>query len=152
MWESQQESEAAHSPVLERGRRMYIYTHTQTYKTRTKAAPKAMSSIWLRWPMMSERDKYWYSSSSWTLPPISCYILLPCDRWQQRSSLTWKHRWSKGVSLNSPVQKKNGTHWHSSMLAEHFRETEQWMWAQWGGRSCTSAVVTMAVGHLCWCR
>ena len=34
-------------------------------------------------------------------------ILLPCDRWQQRGSLTkWKRGWSKGVSLNSSTWKK----------------------------------------------
>jgi len=37
------------------------------------------------------------------------------DKWR----LTWKCVWSKGVKLNFSMQKKNGTHWHSSTLAEH---------------------------------
>ena len=40
-----------------------------------------------------------------------CYILLPCNRWQQRGSptewhLTWKCRWSKGVKMNFSMWKK----------------------------------------------
>ena len=31
-----------------------------------------------------------------------------------------------------------------------FMATKQWMWAQWGGEWCVSAVVT--VSHICWCR
>jgi len=67
---------------------------------------------------------WWYGNRVWTFPPIFHYVLLPCDRWQQRDSqtkwhLTWKCIWSKGVSLN-PFMWKNGTHWHSSMLAERF--------------------------------
>ena len=38
-------------------------------------------------------------------------VLLPCNRWQQRGRLTewcltWKYIWSKGVPLNSSMQKK----------------------------------------------
>ena len=37
---------------------------------------------------------WWYSSRGWTFPPRFCYILLPCDRWQQRGSLTeWCLTW-----------------------------------------------------------
>jgi len=54
---------------------------------------------------------WWYGSRSWTFSPIFHFILLPWDRWQQRGrltkwGLTWKCVWSKGVSLNSSVQKK----------------------------------------------
>ena len=66
---------------------------------------------------------WWYGSRSWTFPPISHCILLPCDRWQQRRSLTkwhltWKCILNKGVSLNASMQ-KNGMQWHSGTLAEH---------------------------------
>ena len=66
---------------------------------------------------------WWYGSRSCALPPILHYILLLCDRWQQRGSvtkehLTWKCIGSKGGSPN-PSMWKNGTHWHSSMLDEH---------------------------------
>ena len=33
-----------------------------------------------------------------------------------------------------------------------YMETKQWVWAQWGGEWCVSAVVTVSVGHLHWCR
>ena len=54
---------------------------------------------------------WWYGSRGWTFPPVSHYMLLPCDRWQQRGNLTkwrlsWKCVWSKGVSLNSSMEKK----------------------------------------------
>jgi len=70
----------------------------------------------------------WYGSRGWTFPPVFLYILLLCDRWQQRGSLTkwyltWKCVWSKVVSLNSFMWKRNGTHSHSLMLAEHW-----WRW------------------------
>ena len=53
----------------------------------------------------------WYGSRGWTFPPIFHYILLLCDRWQQRGSLTkwcqpWKCIWSNSVSMNSSMQKK----------------------------------------------
>ena len=62
---------------------------------------------------------HWYSSRGWSSPMIFHYILLLCDRRQQRGSLTkwcltWKYAWSKGVELNSSTQKNI-----------------QWMWAQW---------------------
>ena len=31
-------------------------------------------------------------------------------------------------------------------------ETRQWVWAQWGSGWCVSTVVTVMVGHFCWCR
>ena len=54
---------------------------------------------------------WWYNSRSWTFPPIFHSILSSCDRWQQRGSLTewhltWKCVRSRGVLLNSSVQKK----------------------------------------------
>jgi len=45
-------------------------------------------------------------------------ILLLCDRWQQRGSVTkWKRGWSKGVSLNSSTWKKvTATDVHQCLL------------------------------------
>ena len=90
---------------------------------------------------------WWYSSRGWTFSPVFCYILLPCDRWQQRGSLTkwhltWKCVWNKGVSLNSSMQKT----WHPLTFINTcwmFLKTKQWMWAQWGGGLWVSAVVTV---------
>ena len=60
---------------------------------------------------------WWYGCRGWTFPPVFCYVLLPCDIWQQRGSLiewhlTWKCIWSKGVSLNFCMLKK----WHPHRL------------------------------------
>ena len=66
--------------------------------------------------------KCWrYSSRGWTFPPRFCYILLLCDKWQQRGCLTewhltWKCKWSKRVA----PRRRSDTHGHSLMLAEHF--------------------------------
>jgi len=55
------------------------------------------------------RGRWWWYS--WTFPPVSHYILMACNRWQQRGSLTkwhptWKCICSKGVELNSSMKKK----------------------------------------------
>ena len=79
---------------------------------------------------------WWYGSRDWMFPPIFRYILLPCDRWQQRDSPTEQHQtqkclWRKGVSLNSSMWKK----WHPLTFIDAcwpFMETNKWTWAQWG--------------------
>jgi len=58
------------------------------------------------------RGRCWqYGNRGWTFPPIFHYILLPCDRWQQRGTVTewhliWECVWSEGMELNSSMQKK----------------------------------------------
>ena len=54
---------------------------------------------------------WWYGGREWIFLPRFHYILLLCDRWQQRGSmtewhLTWKCLWSKGVSINSSMWKR----------------------------------------------
>jgi len=99
--------------------------------------------------MMLAHDIIWYGSRSWTFPLIFRYILLLCDRWQQRGSLTewhltWKCMWNKGVSLNPSMWKKmhllsfSTTYWT-------FVETKQWIAALWGIGWCFSAVITATV-------
>ena len=103
------------------------------------------------------RDGCWrYGSREWSFPAIFHYILLLCDRWRQKGSLTqrcltWKCVWRKGVSLNSSVWKK----WHPLIFSDTCwtsMKTKQWMWAQWGGGWCISAAVTATVDHLHWYR
>jgi len=100
--------------------------------------------------------RWWYSSRGWTFPPIFYSMLLLCDRWQQRGALTqwhltWKCIWSKGVALNSSM-------WKTSLPLSFidacwmFMEIKQWKWAHRGSGWCLSAVATVTVGHLCWCR
>ena len=69
-----------------------------------------------------------------------CYILLLCNRWQQRGSLTkwrltWKHGWSKRVSLSSSMR-KNCTRWHLLTFAEH-------LWRQNGRYEYSEAATVM---------
>ena len=98
---------------------------------------------------------WWYGSRNWIFPPIFPYILLLCDRWQQRGSLTewhlkWECIWSKGESLNSSMWKKK---WPPLTFIDScwtLMETKQWMWAQWDGGWCISALVT--ADHFHWCR
>ena len=99
---------------------------------------------------------WWYGSRGWTFPAIFCYILLSCDRWQQRGTLTeryltWKHVWSKSVELNSSIQKKLAPiDIHCCLLnifGDHAVDVSTMR--QWW---CLSAVVTVTVGYLCWCR
>ena len=58
------------------------------------------------------RDRcWWYGSRGWTFLTIFCCVLLPCDRWEQRGSLTkwhltWECIWSKGVESNSSMWRK----------------------------------------------
>ena len=113
----------------------------------TRAGPKVVPPVlWAH----NVSGRYWrYSSIGWTFPPISHYMLLPYNRWQQRGSLTewrltWKCVWSKGGSQNSSMQKKR----HPLTSADGFSvflHTNQWMWAQWSGGWCVSSLVPVAV-------
>ena len=58
-----------------------------------------------------EGECWWYDTTGWTFPQRFHYILLPCDRWQQRDSLTkWqltlKCERSKDVLCSSSIWKK----------------------------------------------
>ena len=94
---------------------------------------------------------WWYGSRVWIFPPIFPHILLPCDRWEQRGSLTkwrltWKCIWSKGVELNSSIWKK----WHPLAFTDAcwtFIEIKQWMWAQCGGGCAFQKTSHIPDGH-----
>ena len=87
---------------------------------------------------------WWYRSKGWTFLVIFHYILLSCDRWQQRGSLTkwcltWKCIWGKGASLNSCMWKK--LYPLTFMTAcWMFMEIKQQMWG--GSGWCVSALTT----------
>ena len=85
----------------------------------------------------------WYGSRGCTVPSTFHYKLLLCDRQQQRGGLTqwcltWKHAWSKGVALNSSMQKK----WHPLTFID----------ACWAPMPSEQQWVIETVGHLHWCR
>ena len=86
---------------------------------------------------------WWYGSREWTFPPIPRYIFLPCDRWQQRGTLTqwhltWKCVWSKGVELNSSMRKEKSPPDACWMCME----AKHWVWEQGGRGWWVTAVVT----------
>jgi len=106
-------------------------------------------------PVTSEADAGGNGSQDWIFPPVFCYILLLCDRWQQRGSLlkchlTWECKWSKGWNWISTCR-KNCTYWDSSTLAEclwrsnsgfghskaeggAFQWWQQWQWITSAGK------------------
>jgi len=81
---------------------------------------------------------WWHDSIGWTLPSEFYYMFLPCDSGQQRGSLTkwhqtWKSIWSKGVSLNFFMRKKQ----HVMIFID---VTEDW-WKPNSGCEHSEAVV-----------
>ena len=109
---------------------------------------------------------WWYGSMGWTFPLIVCSILLLCDRWQQRGSLTngiWRGSvYEAKVYHWIPPCGKKCTHWHSLMLGEcfwrpnsgykrceavggAFQQREQWQ-----GRQATFWVATQSLVHGWW--
>jgi len=115
----------------------------------TRAAPKEMPPIYDA-GLWHQRQILVDGSRGWILTPISHCVLLLCDRWQQRGSLTewqltWKRGWSKGVGLNSPMQK-------------------EWWWLHWKIALCRwefalsngiivlylSVVVSMEISKRCY--
>ena len=86
-------------------RTLYLYSHTNN------GCSESNASYFILLAHNVRGRCWWGGNRGWTFPPIFLYVLLPCDRWQQRGSLsqqclTWKCRWSKGVSLNASMQKK----------------------------------------------
>jgi len=72
----------------------------------TKAAPKIMPPVLLYWPTTSEADVGDMAIENELYHQYS--ILLLCDRWHQRGSLTdwhltWKWVCNKGVQFNSSM-------------------------------------------------
>jgi len=66
----------------------------------------------------------WHGSRGWTFPQISCYILLLCDRWQQRGILSeWYPTLECGCRKRCVNEflcvEKNCIQSHSWMFAEH---------------------------------
>ena len=98
--------------------------------SRARAALKVIPPILLCWPTTSEAD---VGGMAIEVEPSHqyCYILLPCDRWQQKGSLTEWHLTWKCVRI--PLW---GNKWHPLTFIDTcwiFMGTKQQMWAQWGG-------------------
>ena len=118
-----------------------------------RAALKVMSPVLLCQNHHTRCRCRWDGNRGWTFPPIFHYMLLPCDRWQQRGSLTersltWKYIWNKDVSLNSSMGKK----WYPLTFTDAcwtFMETKQRMWAQWGVWNTVKWWVTSTDADIC---
>jgi len=80
---------------------LFCYLHINDIVHFARTARRVMCPIMLAHSIRGRC--WWYNSRGWTFCPVSHYVLLPCNRWHQRSSLTkwhltWKSIWSK---LNS---------------------------------------------------
>ena len=133
-----------------------IYIEIYSYISAHKGCSESNALYFIMLAHYTRGGCWWCGSRGWAFPPILHYTLLLCDRWHQRHSLTqqlltWKCIWSKGVSLNSSVWKKMHS-WTFIDTCWMFTKTSQWMWAQSGGGWSFSAVATVTVGHLSWCR
>ena len=87
------------------------------------------------------RGRYWWDGSrGWTFPPIFHCILLLCDRWQQRGSLTeWHLTYDTKVWNWIPPYRIDSTHWHSLLnIAGDLTVVVSTV----SGRCCASAVMT----------
>jgi len=90
---------------------------------RMRATPKVMSHF----IMLAHNIRggyWWYSSRNWTFLTIFHYILLPCNRWQQRD--TGKKASDVEVHVKQkcqwiPLCGKHCTHWYSLMTSECLR-------------------------------
>ena len=74
---------------------------------------------------------WWYGSRGWTFPPIFHYMLLPCDRWQQRGSL----KMASDMKQRCAIEFLHMVKWYPLTFIDAmwtFMETKQWMWAQRG--------------------
>jgi len=111
----------------------------------------------------------WDGSRGWTFLPVSHYILLLYDRWQQRGCVTYWiwHRicMKQRCWIGFLHAEKKCTHWHSWMLTEHlWRQNsecehseamggafQQWWQRQWTKSAGTNfyECSMQALAH-CW--
>ena len=87
---------------------------------------------------------WWYGSRGGTFLLIFHYILLLCNRWQQKSEKNgvWHGSAYEAKTFNwiSPYRKKLHP---LTFINTCWTLTKQWMWAGWGGGYCFSAVATV---------
>jgi len=120
----------------------------------TRAALKVMPPMLWWWPTISETDvgdMAVYVGPSHQHSNTFCCCVTDGSREASLAEwhLPWKCRWKKDVSVNYFMQKKNGSHWHSSMPARHF-------WRPNSECKCSEALggafqQSGNNGHLCWC-
>jgi len=134
----------------------YMWWTKSNFGIPLKALWSRISSLWTwMWLCLCAKKNPAACRRDWTFLPVSHCMLLPCDRWQQRGTLTkwrltWKCIWNKAASLNSSMRKI----WHLLTVINicwTFMETRQWVWAQWSSGWCVSAAVAVTAGHLRCC-
>lgn len=127
---------------------MWALEHLYIYKLYTKTVPKSAPPILLCWSTTPE-------AHTEVEPSQQHEILLPCQRWQQRGSLTkqclkWKLILSKGVELNTSMRKML----HPLTFIDIFsvcmetRLDVSTVRGEWWGSAVTRAIVVC----LHWCR
>jgi len=99
------------------------------------------------------RYKWWYCSRGWTCIPLHFVAVWHMAAGQPDKVTSDMEVVSKAKVQNwiPPCRKK----WYLLTFTDTcwmFMETKEWMWAQGGGGWCVSAVVTVTMGHLHWCR
>jgi len=110
--------------------RYTVYQVIFIYQVYYKGCTESIAPCFIMLMYNSRSECWWHGSRSRTFAPIIHYILLRCDRWQQRGSLTqwhltWKCVWSKEVSWISQCG-RIGIHWHSLTLAECLWKPNSW--------------------------
>ena len=114
--------------------------------------PKVMPQILLYWPMRSEVDVCWYGSRSWIFP---LHFFFYCttdgsrasDKMASDMEMGMKQRY---VTEFFHLEKMVPTDIHWCLLNVNGDQTVDMTIVKWWW--CVSAVVTVTVGHLCWCR
>ena len=106
-----------------------------------RTAPKVMPLILLSWPMTSEVDVVGIAVDS--DPSHQYSITFCCHVTDGNREAAWQNSIWHGSVYEAKVYhwippcRKNRTH-----ICWTFMDTKQWMWAQWSGRCCVSAVAT----------
>jgi len=106
-----------------------------------------MPPILLCWPPVSEMD---VGCRGQTYIPLHCCSVTDDSRGAVWKNGVW-HRSVDEVTVNSSIRKISHPLTFIDALCK-FMETKYWMWAQWTGGWCVSAVTTVTDSHLHWWR
>ena len=102
----------------------------------TWSAPKVMPPILWCWPIRGHDIRagcWWYNTRCWTFLPVFHYILLLCDRWHWRGSLTKCH-----LTWHGNAEEAKVSHWIPPSGMVHFSSSDSNM----KGKPCYSWLST----------
>ena len=121
---------------------------------RWECCSKSNTSYFIMLPHYVRGGCWWDGSRGWTFLPIFHYVLLLCDRGQQRGRLsewhlTWKCLWSKGVSLNFSMWKKTApTDIHLHLLNSYGDQTVDVSTVKWWVVHSAAATTAWLTRHV----